>query len=714
MKHTARNIKAFFGFLLVFFLFASCTDLLNNSKETKAKVCKVSGTLLADGSVPARSASASFPSNLVWSVSATNGTDTQEATVDGLNYSITLEQGTWDFTITGKKAVGTLLFTGSKEFEISEDTEIEIPLTFAFEEKSGAIALTINDATNSVKTLLCELKNSEGTSLEISSTFTNGTASLEKSNLAPDTYEATITFYSADDTVLYSCNEIITVFPQLTTDTWMGSSAYISNGVFNLTNKNLQAFAKTKRETPYVLWNRKGFDMTNVQDHSGGLALEYVNKYKSGLEIVYQVDDSTSVTRPIFTAEIYKWCFDDEDSLYSVEGNFERDDEDETDNGTYSIIVSKYELVNKGYYTDYEKVSVPLVVDVMRSAVFLDTACIHSISWTSYLGHEYLYLLYYQTTQGESQYNYTPVLKVYDITNWDKTNSITSAAITNESLSWGEANITYTIQPDSESSYLVADGNKLYLAFAMPSDTSSNSSKYLYDKMYLMSFKLNPDTPGLARDEESSVVDITPTTLIEGLYDSVRNSDGSYYSASYYIPDMRIIDGKLYILYSLLGSTRSDADSSSNYVIFYHINGGIVKVNLSGGLSSSAIETWADGSKILGWYSEMKDIQKRNSDYGYTTHNVKMTLPAPASELDHCFMNPRKIVAIKPDELVIADDGWEYEENSSDHMKNHDRLVTVSLNTWAITDSKDINCMFDGYSARIGTGTAYYGIRVKN
>ena len=47
-------------------------------------------------------------------------------------------------------------------------------------------------------------------------------------------------------------------------------------------------------------------------------------------------------------------------------------------------------------------------------------------------------------------------------------------------------------------------------------------------------------------------------------------------------------------------------------------------------------------------------------------------------------------------------------------MKNHDRLVTVSLNTWAITDSKDINCMFDGYSARIGTGTAYYGIRVKN
>ena len=54
---------------------------------------------------------------------------------------------------------------------------------------------------------------------------------------------------------------------------------------------------------------------------------------------------------------------------------------------------------------------------------------------------------------------------------------------------------------------------------------------------------------------------------------------------------------------------------------------------------------------------------------------------------------------IKPDEIVIADDGWEYDGSSETSLKERNRLVTVSLKTWAIKSVLDVNVMFDSYIA---------------
>nr|MCR4821598.1 hypothetical protein [Treponema sp.] len=48
----------------------------------------------------------------------------------------------------------------------------------------------------------------------------------------------------------------------------------------------------------------------------------------------------------------------------------------------------------------------------------------------------------------------------------------------------------------------------------------------------------------------------------------------------------------------------------------------------------------------------------------------------------------------------IADDGWKYkdEDNKADSKTDKDRLVTVSLEDWAITSTLDLeNVSFDGH-----------------
>ena len=86
--------------------------------------------------------------------------------------------------------------------------------------------------------------------------------------------------------------------------------------------------------------------------------------------------------------------------------------------------------------------------------------------------------------------------------------------------------------------------------------------------------------------------------------------------------------------------------------------------------------------------------------------------PSRAAIKTH-FYGPRRIIAKKPDEIVIADDGWEYLDGENSFF-NHDRIVTVSLKTWAITDIIDANCMFDGYVARLGTGSACWTLSVND
>lgn len=124
--------------------------------------------------------------------------------------------------------------------------------------------------------------------------------------------------------------------------------------------------------------------------------------------------------------------------------------------------------------------------------------------------------------------------------------------------------------------------------------------------------------------------------------------DGKMYYKPRYCPeftDMRIIGGKLYLLIRHLSSI-------SNYS---YSTGCVVCVNLSDNVTT-----------VSGW----DDNKFKSETYSYTHDN-------------YTFYGPDKIVAIKPKQIVIADDGVEHDSGQS--AKNKQRLVVFDLQKNSIT-----------------------------
>lgn len=76
-----------------------------------------------------------------------------------------------------------------------------------------------------------------------------------------------------------------------------------------------------------------------------------------------------------------------------------------------------------------------------------------------------------------------------------------------------------------------------------------------------------------------------------------------------------------------------------------------------------------------------------SSILGNTTGNISTTK----------FYGPSKIIGLKPKKLVIADDGYAFyvDENGAPSYKNVNRIVTVDLESFAISDSKNTSVNFD-------------------
>lgn len=112
--------------------------------------------------------------------------------------------------------------------------------------------------------------------------------------------------------------------------------------------------------------------------------------------------------------------------------------------------------------------------------------------------------------------------------------------------------------------------------------------------------------------------------------------------------DMRIIGGKLYLLIRHL----------SKIYDYSYSTGCVVCVNLSDNSDNKAT--------VYGW----DDNKFKSETYSYTHDN-------------YTFYGPDKIVAIKPKQIVIADDGVEHDSGQS--AKNKQRLVVFDLQKNSIT-----------------------------
>ena len=178
------------------------------------------------------------------------------------------------------------------------------------------------------------------------------------------------------------------------------------------------------------------------------------------------------------------------------------------------------------------------------------------------------------------------------------------------------------------------------------------------------------------------------------------------------ITDVAILyDGTVYVLVSNVGYLSGDSGDLFKY--YYdqsntmYSRGALLKIQST----SSGFEV----VETLGWTDSWRSIAPvGEAKYGYTTPTILQPLTAyiPSfSEKSKKFYGPRRFVAIKPKEIAIADCGANFvmpncNKSQSGKMFAHNRVVTVSLSSFTISDATDLrNIKFSDLTFS-GSGTS--------
>lgn len=162
------------------------------------------------------------------------------------------------------------------------------------------------------------------------------------------------------------------------------------------------------------------------------------------------------------------------------------------------------------------------------------------------------------------------------------------------------------------------------------------------------------------------------------------------------INDIAILyDGYVYVLISdiekLTGHTINDGDTVKS-------RGAILKI--------LGTDSGFEVEDILGWTNSARTIKSKklnddsnnlynNTNAIYQINSIKAYIPK-LSESSKKFYGAERFVAIKPKELAIADCGAniilpDYKNQKNGNMFQHDRVVTVNLYDFAITNVTELN-----------------------
>lgn len=175
------------------------------------------------------------------------------------------------------------------------------------------------------------------------------------------------------------------------------------------------------------------------------------------------------------------------------------------------------------------------------------------------------------------------------------------------------------------------------------------------------------------------------------------------------ITDIAILyDGTVYVLVSNVGNTEGDSGDSFNY--YYdqsntmYSRGALLKIQ-STDSGFEVVET-------LGWTDSWRSIASVGDATYSGTDLQPLTAYIPSlSESGNKFYGPRRFVAIKPKAIAIADCGANFvmpnhDEQQKGKMFAHNRVVTVSLSNFAISNVTELkNIKFSDLTIS-GTGTS--------
>lgn len=175
------------------------------------------------------------------------------------------------------------------------------------------------------------------------------------------------------------------------------------------------------------------------------------------------------------------------------------------------------------------------------------------------------------------------------------------------------------------------------------------------------------------------------------------------------ITDIAILyDGTVYVLVSNVGNTEGDFGDSFNY--YYdqsntmYSRGALLKIQST----SSGFEV----VDTLGWTDSSRQIKPVGDAICGGESLKPLTAYIPSlSENSKKFYGPRRFVAIKPKEIAIADCGANFvmpncNEGQKGNMFAHNRVVTVSLSSFAISGATELrNIKFSDLTLS-GSGTS--------
>ena len=611
-----------------------------------------------------------------------------------ITYSFKLpEAGNWYIVASAKLSIEDEVFvdilTGSKEVDVPDQMAaynvdaITLNLTGFTENASGSINLVIYDHTNEVskvdisaKALIS--KNSVLSQRQISKSgltftgtyepgLTERTLTLEYEDISSDCYEIEFNFKNSNNKKIYSCKEAVTVLGGFVTDKWLqGSSgtgahlvydSYTNSTKFIITDELLNSYNQAGDfSNPIVLWNSKETENVpvewgNNQNGASGVLTEASKTYQSGTQVFAKTYSDMKIFNPSCQTSSPAFCFDDQvpTSVYVF---------DSDDYTLYKFSPS---------YATYKQT--PFSED--DEDVYLRDKIYEEIDW--YFSRFYPAIAYYggyvffAYSVRNDAYQYANYLGAIDVTNPD--NFLHCQTGDNESIN--------SIAIDSVE---INGENKLVICY------SSDS------KLQIKAISLETNSLALDSSIDGSVTINSDVLDLNFLDDGIDPK----------ITDMLIWDNTLYLT---LAAYSEKSEEHPNKYLYNGVeyerkailvsNGGIAKIDLSYP-ENLTFRLWNDNSKVLGWFTNT--VYDNNEG---TSHQEVSMSPSPGYDSSY-FYGPRKFIARKPDELVIADDGGYVDIDVDEDGKITEvndaacknRIVTVNLLDQSIS-AEDVDVSFD-------------------
>lgn len=561
----------------------------------------------------------------------------------------------------------------------------------------GKVNLPVIDETGSVDSIKIykyeiDENNKEVMASEPSLETTFHSLDYIQGDYEPGSHKIAIYFYNSESETqeIYSCTEAFVVYSGFVTDIWYGQAPHLRYNdetrqyEFVITDELLRDYVKrgdltTKKDedgyldTPYILWSyttdEGGSSSDSTQTIEGGTS------YETGVQVVGSLNEETTINRPFSSSgNTPCFCFGDDGYLYVLESG-----------SIYNSVINFYKESYSGYISAKK-------IDLEEK--FFSDYDSHTFGSALLYKDGYLFFIF---SNRNSNYNLTYNLCILDLaseTLYAKAVIPSLESVSGSLNSSAGIAVKWENADDESNTNLIKKGVLYY--------STSNSNENIENEIISQPFTIS-----LNNVDNSYEMQMDSTAAL-----SYELSKGDLRVAStanrFSVSDMQIQDDILYVLinaYTKQGSTlytKIDDDNYSEHTI-YTSNGGVLRFELSASASAFEPSRWGDETDsplVLGLYTN-DEMYYTYSSYnnGYTASNLDgdyllpfVTTP-PLSEAESYFYGPQKFIAIKPKELVIADDGMYFDE-SKIYCKN--RVVKVNLGEEALGQMSvtDVNVTF--------------------